>query len=257
MCDSLVKNEKCKVKSCGAGSAYLFFGGEKTSRDGGLAASFSRKNDSLSLFYLLRRTSERGGFLFGGWSIILRKTSREGGLADSFSRKSAFPSLFYLLEKTSEGGGFVSGGRWGESGSAVRMAMQRAASVIGARCTGHHTALRFWRQTDASWCTASFDSDLTAGQGRHQEGKRTRSSLFLTEVETLQPHISHLILARGIAPSRLSYPMQTAAERQWTRGRSSAACKTQRTAFAGAAFCVMHRSTARLRMRCAVRGPED
>ena len=62
MCDSLVKNEKCKVKSRGAGSAYLFFGGEKTSMDGGLAASFSRKSDSPSLFYLLRKTSERGEF---------------------------------------------------------------------------------------------------------------------------------------------------------------------------------------------------
>lgn len=171
--------------------------------------------------------------------------------------KSASPSLFFLLRKTSEGGGFVSGGRWGESGSAVRMATQRAASVIGARRIGHRTALRLWRQTDASWCAASFDSGLTAEQGRCREGKRIRSSLSQTEVGTLHPHISHLILAKGIAPSHLFYPMQTAAERQWTRGRSGPACKTQRTAFAGAAFCVMHRSTARLRMRYAVRGPED
>ena len=171
--------------------------------------------------------------------------------------KSASPSLFFLLRKTSEGGGFVSGGRWGESGSAVRMSTQRAASVIGARRIGHRTALRLWRQTDASWCAASFDSGLTAEQGRCREGKRIRSSLSQTEVGTLHPHISHLILAKGIAPSHLFYPMQTAAERQWTRGRSGPACKTQRTAFAGAAFCVMHRSTARLRMRYAVRGPED
>ena len=190
-------------------------------------------------------------------SIILRKTSRDGGLAASFSRKSAFPSLFYLLEKTSEGGGFVSGERWGGSGSAVRMATQRAATAIGVRCTGHRTALCFWRQTDASWCAVPFDSGLTAEQGRCREGKRTRSALSLTEVGTLHPHISHLILARGIAPSQHSYPMQTAEERQWTRGRSGPACKTQRTAFAGAAFCVMHRSTERLRMRCAVREPED
>ena len=213
MCDSLVKSEKCKVKSRWAGSAYLFFGGEKTKRDGEVAASPSQKSASLSLFFQLRKTSERGGFLLGG--------------------------------------------RWGESGSAVRMATQRAASAIGARCIGHRTALRFWGQTDACWCAASFDSDLTAEQGRHREGKQTRSSLSLTEVGTLHPHISHLILDEGIAPSHLFYPMQTAEERQWTRGRSSPACKTQRTAFAGAAFCVMHRSTARLRMRCAVRGPED
>lgn len=213
MCDSLVKNEKCKVKSRGAGSAYLFFGGEKTSRDGGLAASFSRK--------------------------------------------SASPSLFYPFEKTSEGGEIELGGRWTESGSAVRMATQRAASAIGVRCIGHRTALCFWRQTDACWCAVPFDSGLTAEQGRCREGKRTRSSLSQTEVGTLHPHISHLILARGIAPSHHSTPMQTAAERQWTRGRSGPACKTQRTAFAGAAFCVMHRSTERLRMRCAVRGPED
>lgn len=200
---------------------------------------------------------EGGDFQFGGWSIIPRKTSREGGLAAHLSRKCASLSLFYLLEKTSERGGFLLGGRWGESGSAVRMATQRAASVIGVRCIGHRTALRFWRQTDASWCAVPFDSGLTAEQGRCWEDKRTRSSLSLTEVGTLHPHISHLILARGIAPSHLSYPMQTAAERQWARGRSSAACKTQRTAFAGAAFCVMHRSTERLRMRCAVRGPED
>lgn len=206
-------SEKCKVKSRGTGSAYLFFGGEKTSRDGGLAASFSRK--------------------------------------------SALLSLSYLLSKTSEGGEIVSGGRWGESGSAVRMATQRTATAIGVRCIGHRTALHFWGQTDACWCAVPFDSGLTAEQGRCREGKRTRSSLFLTEVETLHPHISHLILARGIAPSHLSYPMQTAAERQWTRGRSGPACKTQRTAFAGAAFCVMHRSTERLRMRCAVRGSED
>lgn len=213
MCDSLVKNEKCKVKSRGAGSAYLFFGGEKTSRDGGLAASFSRK--------------------------------------------SALPSPFCLLRKTSEGGEIVSGGRWGESGSAVRMATQHAAMANAVRCIGHCTALRFWRQTDACWCAVPFDSGLTAEQGRCREGKRIRSSPSQTEVGTLHPHISHLILARGIAPSHLSYPMQTAAERQWTRGRSCPACKTQRTAFAGAAFCVMHRSTERLRMRCAVRGPED
>lgn len=208
-----MNSEKCKVKSRWTGSAYLFFGGEKTKRDDGLAISSSQK--------------------------------------------SASPSLFYLLEKTSERGGFLLGGRWGESGSAVRMATQRAASAIGARCTGHRTALRFWRQTDACWGAFPFDSGFIAEQGRCWEGKRTRSSLFLTEVETLQPHISHLILARGIAPSHLSTPMRTAAERQWTRGRSGPACKTQRTAFAGAAFCVMHRSTARLRMRCAVRGPED
>lgn len=171
--------------------------------------------------------------------------------------KSASPSLFFLLRKTSEGGEIVSGGRWTESGSAVRMATQRAASVIGVRCIGHRTALCFWRQTDACWCAAPFDSGLTAEQGRCREGKRIRSSPSQTEVGTLHPHISHLILARGFAPSHLSYPMQAAAERQWTRGRSCPACKTQRTAFAGAAFCVMHRSTARLRMRCAVRGPED
>lgn len=171
--------------------------------------------------------------------------------------KSASLSLFFLLRKTSEGGEFVSGGKWDESGSAVRMATQRAASVIGVRCTGHRTALRFWRQTDACWCAVPFDSGLTAEQGRCRESKRTRSSPSQTEVETLHPHISHLILARGIAPSHHSTPMQIAAERQWTRGRSGLACKTQRTAFAGAAFCVMHRSTARLRMRCAVRGPED
>ncbi len=222
-----------------------------------MAASFSQKSASPALFFLLRKTSERGGFLFGGWSIILRNTSWDGGLAASFSQKSASLSLSYLLRKTSERGGFVLGGRWNESGSAVRMATQRAASAVGVRCIGHRTALRFWRQTDASWCAASFDSGLTAEQGRCQESKRTRSSLSLTEVETLHPHISRLILARGIAPSHLSYPMQTAAERQWARGRSCLACKTQRTAFAGAAFCVMHRSTARLRMRCAVRGPED
>ena len=134
---------------------------------------------------------------------------------------------------------------------------QRAASVIGVRCIGHRTALCFWRQTDACWCAVPFDSGLTAEQGRCREGKRTRSSPSQTEVGTLHPHISHLILARGIAPSHHSTPMQTAAERQWTRGRSGPACKTQRTAFAGAAFCVMHRSTERLRMRCAVRGPED
>ena len=179
------------------------------------------------------------------------------GTGGFFSRKSALPSLFYLLRKTSEGGGFVSGGRWGESGSAVRMATQHAAMANAVRCIGHCTALRFWRQADACWCTVPFDSGLTAEQGRCRESKRTRSSPSQTEVETLHPHISHLILARGIAPSHLSYPMQTAAERQWTRGRSGPASKTQRTAFAGAAFCVMHRSTERLRMRCAVRGPED
>lgn len=175
---------------------------------------------------------------------------------------------FFLAEKRftfaflSIGEGFGRGrnciGReMGESGSAVRMATQRAASAVGARCIGHRTSLRFWGQTDASWCAVPFDSGLTAEQGRHRKGKRTRSSLSQTEVGTLHPHISHLILARGIAPSQHSYPMQTAEERQWTRGRSSPASKTQRTAFAGAAFCVMHRSTARLRMRCAVRGPED
>lgn len=189
--------------------------------------------------------------------LLGREDIADGGLAVSFSRKSALPSLFYLSRKTSERGEIVSGGRWGESGSAVRMATQRAASVIGVRCIGHRTALCFWRQTDASWCAVPFDSGLTAEQGRCREGKRTRLSPSQTEVGTLHPHISHLILARGIAPSHLSYPMQTAAERQWTRGRSGPACKTQRTAFAGAAFCVMHRSTERLRMRCAVRGPED
>ena len=171
--------------------------------------------------------------------------------------KSASPSLFYPFEKTSEGGEIELGGRWIESGSAVRMATQRAASAIGVRCIGHRTALCFWRQTDACWCAVPFDSGLTAEQGRCREGKRTRSSPSQTEVETLHPHISHLILARGIAPSHHSTPMQIAAERQWTRGRSCPACKTQRTAFAGAAFCVMHRSTERLRMRCAVRWPED
>lgn len=175
-----------------------------------------------------------------------------------FSRRKAFYLLFPIywgrLRKEED---LYRGGRWGESGSAVRMATQRAASAVGARCIGHRTALRFWRQTDACWCAVPFDSGFIAEQGRHRESKRTRSFLFLTEVGTLHPHISHLILARGIAPSHLFYPMQTAEERQWTRGRSSAASKTQRTAFAGAAFCVMHRSTARLRMRCAVRGPED
>lgn len=189
--------------------------------------------------------------------LLGREDIADGGLAAFFSRKSASPSLFFLLRKTSERGEIVSGGRWGESGSAVRMATQRAASAIGVRCIGHRTALCFWRQTDACWCAVPFDSGLTAEQGRCREGKRTRSSPSQTEDETLHPHISHLILARGIAPSHLSYPMQTAAERQWTRGRSGPACKTQRTAFAGAAFCVMHRSTERLRMRCAVRGPED
>lgn len=252
-----MNSEKCKVKSRWTGSAYLFFWGEKTKRDGEVAASFSQKSVSPSLSYLLERASEGGGFLFGGWSIILRKTSRDSGLAAFFSRKSALPALFYLLEKTSERGGFLLGGRWGESGSAVRMATQRAASAIGVRCISHRTALRFWRQTDASWCAVPFDSGLTAEQGHHREGKRTRSSLSQTEVGTLHPHISHLILDEGIAPSHLFYPMQTAAERQWARGRSSAASKTQRTTFAGAAFCVMHRSTVRLRMRCAVRGPED
>lgn len=174
------------------------------------------------------------------------------------SRRKAFYLLFSIYwRRLWKGENLYRGGRWGESGSAVRMATQRAASVIGARCTGHRTALRFWRQTDACWCAASFDSGLTAEQGRHREGKQTRSSLSLTEVGTLHPHISHLILDEGIAPSHLSYPMQTAEEKQWARGRSCAACKTQRIAFAGAAFCVMHRSTARLRMRCAVRGSED
>ena len=141
--------------------------------------------------------------------------------------------------------------------SALHRSSEYAASVIGVRCIGQRTALCFWRQTDACWCAVPFDSGLTAEQGRCREGKRIRSSPSQTEVGTLHPHISHLILARGFAPSHLSYPMQAAAERQWTRGRSCPACKTQRTAFAGAAFCVMHRSTARLRMRCAVRGPED
>lgn len=172
-------------------------------------------------------------------------------------RKALYLPFSIYWRRLWKGEELYRGGRWGESSSAVHMATQRAASVIGARCIGHRTALRFWRQTDASWCAVPFDSGLTAEQGRCREGKRTRSSLFLTEVETLHPHISHLILARGIAPSQHSYPMQTAAERQWARGRSGPACKTQRTAFAGAAFCVMHRSTARLRMRCAVRGPED
>ena len=101
-----MNSEKCKVKSRGTGSAYLFFGGEKTSRDGEVAASFSQKSASPALFFLLRKTSERGGFLFGGWSIILRNTSWDGGLAASFSQKSASLSLSYLLRKTSEGGGF-------------------------------------------------------------------------------------------------------------------------------------------------------
>lgn len=175
-----------------------------------------------------------------------------------FSRgKSASPSLFFLLRKTSEGGEIVSGGRWGESGSAVRMATQRAASAIGVRCIGHRTALCFWRQADACWCAVPFDYSLTAEQGRCREGKQTRSSPSQTEVETLHPHISHLIFARGIAPSHLSYPTQTAAERQWTRGRSCPACKTQRAAFAGAACCVMHRGAARLRMRRAGNIRED
>ena len=55
--------------------------------------------------------------------------------------KSASPSLFFLLRKTSERGEIVSGGRWTESGSAVRMATQRAASVIGVRCIGHRSTL--------------------------------------------------------------------------------------------------------------------
>lgn len=189
--------------------------------------------------------------------LLGREDIADGGLAASFSRKSALLSLSYLLSKTSEGGEIVSGGRWGESGSAVRMATQRAASANGVRCTGHRTALRFWRQTDVCWCAVPFDSGLTAEQERCREGKRTRSSLSLTEVGTLHPHISHLILDEGIASFHQSTPMRTAAERQWTRGRSCPACKTQRTAFASAAFCVMHKSTARLRMRCAVRGPED
>ena len=130
------------------------------------------------------------------------------------SRRKAFHLLFPIYwGKTSEGGGFVSGGRWGESDSAVRMATQRAASAITRRCTGHRTALRFWRQTDACWCAVPFDSGFIAEQGRCWEGKRTRSSLSLTEVGTLHPHISHLILDEGIAPSHLSTPMQTAEER--------------------------------------------
>lgn len=186
--------------------------------------------------------------------------TRHRGKADwrlIYRGKSASPSLFFLLRKTSERGEIVSGGRWDESGSAVHMATQHAAMANAVRCIGHCTALCFWRQADACWCAVPFDSGLTAEQGRCRESKRTRSSPSQTEVGTLHPHISHLILDEGIAPSQHSYPMQTAAERQWTRGRSSAACKTQRTAFTGAAFCVMHRSTARLRMRCAVRGPED
>ena len=62
MCDSLVKNEKCKVKSRWAGSAYLFFGGEKTKRDGEVAASPSRESALLFLFFLLEETLEGGGF---------------------------------------------------------------------------------------------------------------------------------------------------------------------------------------------------
>lgn len=193
----------------------------------------------------------------GGRRIIRLKTSRMVSWRLPSRGKSASPSLFYPFEKTSEGGEIELGGRWTESGSAVRMATQRAASAIGVRCIGHRTALCFWRQTGVCWCAVPFDSGLTAEQGRCREGKRTRSSLSQTEVGTLHPHISHLILARGIAPSHHSTPMQTAAERQWARGRSSPACKTQRTAFAGAAFCVMYRRTERLRMRCAVRGPED
>ena len=100
------------------------------------------------------------------------------------------------------------GGRWTESGSAVHMATQHAAMANAVRCIGHCTALCFWRQTDACWCAVPFDSGLTAEQGRCREGKQTRSSPSQTEVGTLHPHISHLILARGIAPSHLSYPMQ-------------------------------------------------
>ena len=139
--------------------------------------------------------------------------------------KSASPSLFYPFEKTSEGGEIELGGRWTESGSAVRMATQRAASAIGVRCIGHRTALCFWRQTDACWCAVPFDSGLTAEQGHHREGKRASPSLSITEAGTLHPHISHIILAEGIAPFHHSTPMRTAEERPWTRAGAALPAK--------------------------------
>lgn len=131
--------------------------------------------------------------------------------------KSASSTLFYLFEKTSEGGGIELGGRWTESGSAVHMATQHTAMANAVRCIGHCTALCFWRQTDACWCAAPFDYSLTAEQGHHREGKRASPSLSITEAGTLHPHISHIILAEGIAPFHHSTPMRTAEERPWTR----------------------------------------
>ena len=65
---------------------------------------------------------------------------RAGGF---FLAEKRFTFAFLSIEEDFGKGRNCIGRRWGESGSAVRMATQHAASAIGVRCIGHRTALCF------------------------------------------------------------------------------------------------------------------
>ena len=134
--------------------------------------------------------------------------------------------------------------------STLRWPTQYAASAIARRCVFG----------DRLMPAGALFLSIPALQRSKGVARRANGHVHLPPKRKLKPCTRTFLTS--YLPEALHHPTfptlcKTAAERQWTRGRSCPACKTQRTAFAGAAFCVMHRSTERLRMRCAVRGPED
>lgn len=134
--------------------------------------------------------------------------------------------------------------------SALHRSSEYAAPVIARRCVFGDRLMP---------AGVLFLSILALQRGKGVAG-RANGHVLLSPKRKLEPCTRTFLTS--YLPKALHHPtFSTLCKQQrkgnGARGRSGPACKTQRTAFAGAAFCVMHRSTARLRMRCAVRGPED
>ena len=99
MCDSLVKNEKCKVKSRGAGSAYLFFGGRKDIEGRRTGGFFLAEKRFTFAFLSVEEDFGKGRNQIGRKENHSTQNIEDGELAASPSRKKRFTFPFLSIRE--------------------------------------------------------------------------------------------------------------------------------------------------------------
>ena len=134
MCDSLVKNEKCKVKSRGAGSAYLFFGGRKDIEGRRAGGFFLAEKRFTFAFLSVEEDFGKGRVLI--WRVEHHSTQdiaerRTGGF---FLAEKRFTFSFLSIEEDFGRGRNCIGREMGR----IR---QCGAYGNAARCIGHRSTL--------------------------------------------------------------------------------------------------------------------